>query len=82
MSYSYDFFDNPYTQMLSGQIRRRPKCRTCTNEKLGLETVCEKYKKIPVDVQHGGYCDYYNMTKSELDRIEKREMEEYNRHRK
>lgn len=72
-----DFLGSPYGNMFGRKFKRKPKCKTCNNEKLGLETVCKMYKKIPMDVQKGGYCGYYDMTKTELERIEKREMEEY-----
>jgi len=62
---------------LGDLIGRRPKCKTCTNEKMGLGTVCEKFKKIPIDVQHGGYCDYYNETQREIERKTNKEREEY-----
>lgn len=40
-------------------FRREPICNTCKYRKLGLSTICEQYKRIPSDIQHGKYCRKY-----------------------
>ena len=52
-----------YTSLLLNDLRKyiryKPKCKTCVYEKLGCETTCKQYKRIPLDVQKGGYCERY-----------------------
>lgn len=51
---------NEYLDMILGtNIRKKPICNTCIHQKKGLTTICEKYKRIPSDVQHGKYCVKY-----------------------
>lgn len=34
-------------------------CNICKYRKLGLSTICEQYKRIPLDIQNGRYCRKY-----------------------
>lgn len=52
----YDLF-NMYIP--GTNFRKKSICNTCKYQKLGLQTICEKYKRIPSDVQHGKYCGKY-----------------------
>ncbi|MSU01884.1 hypothetical protein [Tissierella pigra] len=40
-------------------IKRTPICNKCQHQKLGLTTICEKYKRIPSSIQEGGYCSKF-----------------------
>lgn len=54
-----DLIDLFSTYIPGTNIRRKPICKTCIYRKLGLATICKKYKRIPSNVQHGKYCEKY-----------------------
>ncbi len=45
--------------IFSEVLKKQPICNTCKHQKLGLTTMCHKYRRIPSSTQHGGSCEKF-----------------------
>lgn len=46
-------------------LKRKPMCNNCQFGKLGLTTICHKYKRIPENVQKGWHCEKFERVKED-----------------
>lgn len=44
-------------------IKRKPMCNKCEHKKKGCFTICEKYRRIPENVQKGCGCEKFSNKK-------------------
>lgn len=59
--YGEDFYD-----FFGIKTKKKPICSDCQFKKLGLTTICEKYKRIPENVQKGWHCEKYQSVEGGL----------------